>query len=78
MTNKGKKLEPPLKLDMSFAEMMVRALQTDPKEVETSIERAKEKKPPGPISPSGSKSARTGEMAEGRKRRSSAKAKALD
>jgi hypothetical protein len=75
MTNKGKKLEPPLKLDMSFAEMMVRALQTDPKEVEASIERAKQKKPPGA---SGAKGIGTGEMAEGRKRKPSAKAKALD
>lgn len=77
MTNKGKKLEPPLKLDMSFAEMMVRALQTDPKEVEASIERAKQKKPQV-ISPSGPKGVKTGEMAEGRKRKPSAKAKALD
>jgi hypothetical protein len=46
MTNKGKKLEPPLKLNMSFGEILARALQTDPKEVEESIERAKTKKPP--------------------------------
>ena len=46
MTNKGKKLEPPLKLDMSFGEALARALQTDPKEVESSILRAKQKKPP--------------------------------
>jgi hypothetical protein len=41
-----KKTEPPLKLDMSFGEFLARALQTDPKEVEESIERAKTKKPP--------------------------------
>lgn len=46
MTNKGKKLEPPLKLDMGFSETLARALQTKPAEVEESIERAKTKKPP--------------------------------
>jgi hypothetical protein len=46
MTNKGKKMEPPLKLDMSFGELVARTLQTDPKEVDESIERAKTKKPP--------------------------------
>jgi hypothetical protein len=48
MTNKGKKLEPPLKLNMSFGETLARALQTAPQEVEESIERAKTKKPLGP------------------------------
>lgn len=47
MTNEGKKLEPPLKLDMSFGEALARAVQTKPSEVETSIERSKQKKPPG-------------------------------
>jgi hypothetical protein len=46
MTNKGKKLEPPLKLDISFGETLARALQTLPQEVEESIDRAKTKKPP--------------------------------
>lgn len=46
MTNKGKKLEPPLKLNMSFGETLARALQTAPQEVEESIDRAKTKKPP--------------------------------
>jgi len=46
MTNKGKKLEPPLKLDMDFGEALRRFVQTKPKEVEESIERAKQKKPP--------------------------------
>lgn len=41
-----KKTEPPLKLDISFGELLTRALQTDPKEVAESIERAKQKKPP--------------------------------
>ncbi len=47
MTNEGKKLEPPLKLDMSFGEALARAIQTKPSEVEESIERSKQKKPPG-------------------------------
>jgi hypothetical protein len=41
-----KKVEPPLKLDMGFGEFLARALQTDPKEVQESIDRAKTKKPP--------------------------------
>lgn len=41
-----KKTEPPLKLDMGFVEFLARALQTDPKEVQESIERSKTKKPP--------------------------------
>lgn len=47
MTNKGKKLEPTLKLNMSFGELLARLVQTDKKEVEESIDRAKTKKPPG-------------------------------
>ena len=47
MTNEGKKLEPPLKLDMSFAEALGRFVQTAPKEVAESVERSKTKKPPG-------------------------------
>lgn len=78
MTNKGKKMEPPLKLDMSFGEALVRALQTSPKEVEESIERAKQKKPPGLLTPSGSKGVKTGGIAEDRKRKPPAKAKASD
>lgn len=49
MTNEGKKLEPPLKFDMSFGEALARALQTKPSEVEESIERSKQKKPPGDV-----------------------------
>lgn len=41
-----KKVEPPLKLDMGFGEFLARVLQTDPKEVAESIDRAKTKKPP--------------------------------
>jgi len=46
VTNKGKKLEPPLRLDMSFEEAMRRFAATDPKEIEESIERGKKKRPP--------------------------------
>jgi hypothetical protein len=45
MNPRGKKLEPKLGLDMPFAELVERMMQTDPKEVEVSIEKAKEKKP---------------------------------
>jgi hypothetical protein len=46
MTNEGKKLEPPLKLDMSFDEALRRFVRAKPKEVDESIDRAKTKKPP--------------------------------
>ncbi len=46
MTNAGKKLEPPLRLDMSFEEALGRFAVTKPVEVEESIERSKAKKPP--------------------------------
>ncbi len=49
MTNAGKKLEPPLKLDMSFGEALSRFVAVDPKEVSENIERSKTKKPPGEI-----------------------------
>ena len=45
MNEKGKKLEPKLKLDMPFAEALERFIQTKPKEVEKSIEKAKQSKP---------------------------------
>jgi hypothetical protein len=43
---KGTKLDPPLKLDMSFAESLERFISTKPKEVDESVERAKTKRPP--------------------------------
>ncbi len=46
MTNKGKKMAPPLKLNMSFEEALGRFARTDPKEVEEGIERAKMKRAP--------------------------------
>jgi hypothetical protein len=45
MNPRGKKLEPKLKLNMPFDEALRRFVQTKPKEVEKSIERAKQKKP---------------------------------
>jgi hypothetical protein len=51
MTNKGKKMEPPLKLDMSFAEALGRFVRTDPTEVAEGVERAKTKKPPQDATP---------------------------
>jgi hypothetical protein len=46
MNPRGKKLEPKLGIDMSFTELIERLMRTDPKEVERSIERAKQEKPP--------------------------------
>lgn len=45
MTEEKKTLEPPLFLDMDFGEALARFVQTDPKEVQDSIARAKQKKP---------------------------------
>lgn len=41
-----RKLEPKLGLDMDFGEALGRFVQTKPKEVAESVERAKTKKPP--------------------------------
>jgi hypothetical protein len=43
---KGAKMEPPLKLDMSFDEALGRFTQASPEEVAESIDRSKTKKPP--------------------------------
>jgi hypothetical protein len=40
------KLEPKLGIDMSFTELIERLMRTDPKEVERSVEKAKQEKPP--------------------------------
>jgi hypothetical protein len=45
MNPRGKKLEPKLGLEMPFAELVERLMQTDPKEIEESVEKAKQKKP---------------------------------
>jgi len=46
MTNKGRKMEPPLKLEMSFGEAMSRFVATKPEQLDESIARSKTKKPP--------------------------------
>jgi hypothetical protein len=46
VTNKGKKLEPPLRLEMDFGEALERFVGTKPTEVDESVNRAKEKGPP--------------------------------
>jgi hypothetical protein len=51
MTNLGKKLDPPLKLDLGFEEALSRFVATDPEEVEESIERSKKKRPPEDAAP---------------------------
>jgi hypothetical protein len=43
--------EPPFGLDMDFFEALHRFGQTDPKDVEESIERAKQKKAPPEVAP---------------------------
>jgi hypothetical protein len=45
MNPRGKKLGPKLGLDMPFAELVERLMQTDPEEVEESVEKSKTKKP---------------------------------
>ncbi len=45
MTNKGRKMEPPLKLDLSFGEALSRFVATKPEQVDESIKRSKAKKP---------------------------------
>jgi hypothetical protein len=46
MNPRGKKLEPKLGIDMPFSELVQRLIQTKPKEVEQSIEKAKQKRAP--------------------------------
>ena len=53
MTRKGDKQEPPLHLDMDFGEALERFARTKPSEVAESIERSKQKKPPGRTVPDG-------------------------
>jgi hypothetical protein len=52
---RGKKYEPPLFLDMDFEEALERFGTTDPKEVKELMDRAKERKPPGPKVPTTSR-----------------------
>jgi hypothetical protein len=46
VTNKGRKLDPPLRLDMPFEEAMERFVATKSSEVDESIERSRTKRPP--------------------------------
>jgi hypothetical protein len=48
---KGAKLDPPLRLDMSFEESLERFTATKPKEVDESIERSKKKGPESEVPP---------------------------
>lgn len=51
MTNDKRKTEPPLRLDMDFGEALSRFVATKPKELDESVERAKQKKPPQDATP---------------------------
>ena len=51
MSEKGKKLEPPLHLDMDFGEALERLARVKPQEVAESIDRSKQKRPPGAVVP---------------------------
>jgi len=55
MTRKGDKQEPPLHLDLEFGEALERLARTKPSEVAESIERSKQRKPPGGEPPGGEK-----------------------
>jgi hypothetical protein len=48
MNPRGKKLEPKLGLHMPFTELLERLMRTNPKDVEESVEKAKQKEPPKP------------------------------
>ncbi len=47
MTDEKRKTEPPLFLDMDFEEALSRFARVKPEEVQESVDRAKQKKPPG-------------------------------
>lgn len=47
MTDEKRKTQPPLFLDMPFEEALGRFVQTDPKEVQENVRKAKKKRPPG-------------------------------
>jgi hypothetical protein len=57
---KGTKLDPLLRLDMSFEEALSRFVATKPEEVEESIERSKTKRPPEEIPGNGPYALRSG------------------
>lgn len=70
--NERKKPEPPFGLGMDFAEALERFTRTKPREVAESIERAKQKKPPGATPPGGPETQRQSKPAGGRKRKTPA------
>jgi hypothetical protein len=51
MNRRGTKLEPKLGLNMPFSELLERLVQTKPKEVDASIVRAKQMRPPAAAPP---------------------------
>jgi len=51
MTNKGRKMEPQLKLDMSFEEALSRFVATKPEQADEGIKRSKAKTPPQDVPP---------------------------
>ena len=63
------KRQPPLWLDISFAEALERFAGTDPKEVAQLIERAKEQKPPGSKPPGGLEDRKIRKPSRDRKRK---------
>jgi hypothetical protein len=71
MSEKGKKLEPALHLDMDFGEALERFARTKPQEVADSIERSKQKKPPGAMAPGGLEEIQRGVPPKGRRRKPS-------
>lgn len=65
-----RKTEPPFGLNMNFGEALRRFAKTDPKEIVESIERSKQKRPPGNEPPR--RSGRTKDVSsssEGRRRK---------
>ncbi len=46
MTNKGKKMEPPLRLEIDFGEALARFTNTDPAELSANLGKEKLKGPP--------------------------------
>ena len=69
MTNARKKLEPPLKLDMSFENALGRFAHTDPTEDEDSIKRSKQKQLPEIDDPGEPERSKRGSPLSGRSRK---------
>lgn len=71
MTDQGdkRKTKPPFGLDMDFGEALERFIQTDSKEVAESVERSKQKRPPGNEPPRRPALKESGKASPGRKRK---------